>query len=80
MANGTTHLVEVEAGVRPLAQRAVGVHERGGVAARLVVVQDVVADGRVRAQVWDEGHLTQALDPRLGVASGTRCIFGKQRL
>lgn len=61
-----THLVQVERVVRPLAKQAVPLHERLGVAVRFVVVEDVVGDARVGAQVGHERHLTDARDFRLG--------------
>ena len=64
----SSHLVHVQRRVRPVSQEPVPVHERDRVPVRgLVVVQDVVRDRRVRAEVRDERHLRDARDVRLGL-------------
>lgn len=56
-----THLVHVQRVVHPVAQEPVALHQRVWVRILLVVVQDVVADGGVRAQMGHERHLRELL-------------------
>jgi len=60
------HLVQVQRLVRPLAKQTIPLHQRLRIAVCFVVVQDVVRDARVGAEVRYERHLTDADDFRLG--------------
>ena len=60
--------------MHPLAEQAIALHERVRIAVRLVVEEDVVRDGGVRAEVGHESHLAQALNLRLALQRALRVL------